>query len=682
MKHLLYVLVLMTALGTVIYGCNTNRGYNKKAARNALDLSARDTTVSPADDFYAYANGTWLKHTKIPASKSAWGSFNTVHDRVLVRMHAILDSADNLNNPKQGSIAQQTGAMYLSAMDSATIEKAGIQPLESDLKHITSIKTPEDVLQEVAREYKNGRGTMFSFYVAPDDKHSMIERVHLSQGGLGLPNRNYYFKKNKRFKKIRSAYRDYIAKILSLSGDQMNTAGKKADQIMDLETRMAKASKPPVELRNPLKNYHIMTVEKLHREAPNISWQQIFTQLDVDIDTVQVGQPAFYQTLSQLVQSTPVSVWKNYLQFHLVSSYASWLSSPFAKANFDFYHRLLNGQKEPQKRWKRASSLVDHTLGDALGQLYVERYFPPKDKKYMNNLVDNLQATLRQRLKHEPWMSDSTRAKAVTKLNAIVKKIGYPNEWKDYSSIDIDSTHIIKNLKHYGQWHYQYMIDKLGKPTDRHEWFMTPPTVNAYYNPSFNEIVFPAGILQPPFYFSGADDAVNYGAIGMVIGHEMSHGFDDQGSQYDKKGNLHNWWTKKDSIRFRKLTQQLVKQYDQYTVLDSLHVNGELTLGENIGDNSGLAIAYAAFQRTEEAKSGKKISGLTPDQRFFLAYAQVWRVKRRPQRTRLLIRNDPHSPPKYRVIGPASNMTAFYKAFNVQPSDSMYRPDSLRITIW
>ncbi|HYW33982.1 MAG TPA: M13 family metallopeptidase, partial [Balneolaceae bacterium] len=624
---------------------------------------------------------TWIKNTKIPPTKAAWGSFNNAHDKVLHRMHTILDSVSNLNDPKQGSIAQQTGDMYASAMDSTAIEKAGIQPLRNDLDHIASIKNADDIIHEVAREYKNGEGTLFSFHVGPGTKHSMIERVHLNQGGLGLPNRNYYIKKNSQFKQLRNAYQHYIATVLSLSGDPKSTADREANDIIDLETKMAEASKPPVKLRNPQANYHLLTIRKLDDQTPNIDWKNVFNQMNIGVDTVQVGQPEFYRQLSDLVNSTPVSVWKAYLRFHLISGYASWLSSPYAKANFNF-SRLLSGQKKRQPRWKRASALVDHTLGDALGQLYVKRYFPPKDKKYMKNLVNNLQNTYRNRLKHEAWMSDSTKAKAIAKLNALVKKIGYPDEWKDYSSIEINSKNIIKNLRHYGQWHYKYMIDKLGKPVDRNEWFMTPPTVNSYYNPSFNEVVFPAGILQPPFYYPGADDAVNYGAVGMVIGHEMTHGFDDQGSQYDKKGDLHNWWTKMDSIRFHQRTQKLVKQYDKYTVLDSLHVNGKLTLGENIADNGGLAIAYAAFQKTPEAKGGKKIDGLTPDQRFFLAYAQVWRMKERPKYKRFAIHNDVHSPPKYRVIGPASNMTAFYKAFDVQPSDSMYRPDSVRAKIW
>jgi putative endopeptidase len=681
MKNWLKTAFIFGVAVTFISGCQDQSHYSLENAKNAIDLSARDTTVNPANDFYEYANGTWLKNTEIPPSKRRWGSFAIVHDKALHQMRTILDSVAKLDHPKHGSYAQQIGDLYISAMDTIAIDKRGLKPLKEDLKKIESIKTPTDVLHEVAREYKNGGGSMFSARIAPDSKHSMVERVHLNQGGLGLPNRNYYFKKSNRFNQIRKAYHDYIATILSLSGDQKSAANKDADKIIALETKLAKDSKPPIELREPLKNYHLMTVSKLHQKTPNIHWKNLLKQMDIHVDTVQVGQPKFYQNLSGLVHSIPVSTWKDYLRFHLISGYASWLSKPFEKANFDF-RKVLTGQKEQEKRWKRASGLVNRKLGDALGKLYVERYFPPEDKRYMKKLVNNLQSTLHTRIQNEPWMSDSTKTKAIAKLSAVVKKIGYPDHWKNYSSIDIDSTNLIQNLQNIGQWHYQYNLEKLGKPTDRSEWFMTPPTVNAYYNPSFNEIVFPAGILQPPFYYSGADDAVNYGAIGMVIGHEMSHGFDDQGSKYDKYGNLDNWWTKKDSIQFHKLTQKLVKQYDQYTVLDSLHVKGKLTLGENIGDNGGIAIAYAAFQNTSEAKEGKKINGLTPDQRFFLAYAQVWRIKSRPQALELQVRNNPHSPPKYRVNGPLSNMKPFYKAFNVQPGDSMYRPDSVRTTVW
>ncbi|TAN15880.1 MAG: M13 family peptidase [Chitinophagaceae bacterium] len=678
MKKLMYGTPFILLAFVLMTGCNSKT--EKNAYHDPLDLSGRDTAISPAQDFFLYANGDWLKNTKIPASQTGWGSFYIVRDQALSNMKMILDSCEALKDPVKGSPAQQIGDLYAVALDSAAIDSAGISPLENDLKQITSIKNVSDLLAVITAGYKKGNGVLFGFYVSPDDKNSNIERPHFDQGGLGLPNKNYYFKTDSASKNIRDAYVNYITKILSLNGD--NTAPRDASGILALETKLATASKTPVELRDPQANYHLLTAKEMDKTAPDINWQNLLQQFNVREDTLQVGQPEFYSALSGLLKSTPIAVWKNYLAFHLISSYAPWLSKPFADARFDFYNKLLNGQQEPEARWKRACSLVNGTLGDALGKLYVARYFPPSAKAYMENLVNNLQETYRQRIQQADWMSDSTKAKAIDKLNAFTKKIGYPDHWKDYSSIDIDRSSLIGDLQRIGQWQYNYDINKLGKPTDKSEWGMTPPTVNAYYDPSFNEIVFPAGILQPPFYFQHGDDAVNYGAIGAVIGHEMTHGFDDQGSQYDKDGNLKNWWTTEDRAKFNAHADQIVKQYDNYVVLDSVHVNGKLTEGENIADNGGLAIAYAAFQKTPEAHKDTVIDGYTPDQRFFLAWAQVWRVKDRPQRLLWRINNDPHSPEEYRVNGPVSNMTAFYQAFNIKPDDKMYRPDSMRVKIW
>ncbi|MGD8426301.1 MAG: M13 family metallopeptidase [Balneolaceae bacterium] len=677
MKNLFSAIIVAISAVSMLAGCSS-----QLQNQHPLDLSGVDSTANPTDNFFEYANGNWIKNTEIPASQRGWGSFYVVRDNALSNMKTILDSAASLENPSKGSVEQQIGDLYKSGMDSASIEEAGLKPLQESLDHIAAISSGQDVFTEVIREYKSGNGTLFRFHVDPDDKNSRIERAHFDQGGLGLPNRDYYFKKDDKSQKIREAYRDYVSKILTLSGTDEDAANGDAKAVIELETKLAKASKAPVELRDPEANYHLLSLNDFNEMTPNINWNNVISAMELGVDTLQVGQPEFYKQVSELIEATPVSVWKDYLRFHMVSGNAQWLSSPFAEAHFNFYNRLLNGQKEPQERWKRISNLVNHTLGDALGQLYVERYFPPEAKEYMVGMVDNLQQTYRERIKNLDWMSDSTKTKALEKLNAFVKKIGYPDKWEDYSSIEIDSTSLLRNLMSYGRWHYRDMVDKLGKPVDRTEWGMTAPTVNAYYNPSFNEIVFPAGILQPPFYYQGADDAVNYGAIGAVIGHEMTHGFDDQGSQYDKYGNLNSWWTKKDRTRFEKLTQQVVDQYNSYTVLDTVHVNGKLTLGENIADIGGLAIAHAAFEKTDQAKSNKKINGLTPEQRFFMAFAQVWRIKNTPEWLQWRINNDPHSPEKYRVIGPTSNMVSFYQAYGVEPGDGMYRPDSIRVRIW
>lgn len=682
MNYLFKTILVSGLILAVISGCGNDQNYDKEAANSALDLSGRDTTANAASNFFEYANGTWLKETDIPPSKTGWGSFYVVRDNALANMRTILDSVSALNNMEQGSIEQQIGDLYASGMDSAATEKAGIKPLKNELDRIASLKSIDAVIPQVVRQYKNGEGTLFSFYVAPDDKSSMVQRAHFNQGGLGLPSRGYYFRNDEKSKQIRSAYKDYITNILTLSGSSKNTASSQAQSIIELETKLAEKSKTPVELRNPQANYHLLSVSKMNDKTQNIDWSKVVEQMELGVDTLQVGQPEFYKRVSSLIESTPLGTWKSYLQFHLISSHANWLSSPYADAYFDFYNKTLNGQKQQQARWKRVSGLVDNTLGDALGELYVGRYFPPEAKDYMRGLVDNLQSTYRKRIKNLEWMTDSTKTQALEKLDAFAKKIGYPNSWEDYSSITIDSTALVSNLEQIGQWQYQDMIDKLGKPVDRSEWGMTAPTVNAYYNPSFNEIVFPAGILQPPFYYQGADDAVNYGAIGAVIGHEMTHGFDDQGSQYDKVGNLKSWWSEQDRKQFEKRTQQVVDQYNAYTVLDTVHVNGELTLGENIADIGGLAIAFDAFENTDQFKNGEKINGLTPTQRFFMAFAQVWRIKNTDERLRFRINNDPHSPERYRVEGPLSNMPAFYEAFNVSPSDSMHRADSVRVAIW
>ena len=662
-----------------LFSCSQST--NNASAGDELDLSGRDTAVAPNQNFFEYTNGNWVKNTRIPPSKTGWGSFYIVRDQALANMKVILDSCEGLNDPAKGSVSQQIGDLYHAAMDSTRIDAIGLAPLQGDLAAIHGVRNMKDFLALVSRLYRQGDGFVIGMYIAPDDKNSNVERSHFDQAGLGLPNRDYYFKNDSTSVAIRQAYQRYVTRIISLSGDSAGAAGKAAG-IIALETRMAAASKPPVALRDPQANYHLVSVDQMERDAPNFGWKQLLSTLGVRADTLQVGQPEYYKTVSGLLKTIGIATWKDYLRFHLVSSYASWLSRPFSEAHFDFYNRLLNGQKQPEERWKRAASLVDGTLGDALGQIYVKRFFPPSAKAYMMKLVDNLQDTYRDRLEHNEWMSDSTKAKAVDKLNAFVKKIGYPDKWKDYSSIDVSRDSLIADLQRIGAWHYDYDIAKLGKPVDKTEWYMTPPTVNAYYNPPFNEIVFPAGILQPPFYFQNGDDAVNYGGIGAVIGHEMTHGFDDQGSQYDKDGNLKNWWTAADRKEFEKRADQVVREYNAYTVLDSIHVNGKLTEGENIADIGGLAIAYAAFKRTPEGQSTRKINGLTPDERFFLSFAQIWRIKTTPQRLLWRINNDPHSPEMYRVNGPTSNMTAFYETFGVKPGDAMYRADSVRVHIW
>ncbi len=672
------VIFISGLLFLFITSCNNNR---KAAYKDPLDLSSIDSTVRPQDDFFDFANGKWIRNTTIPASESRWGSFNILADRVVGQIHTILDSASHAQGVQAGSVIQKVGDLYTSAMDSARVEELGLKPIQADLARIEAIKDVQGLLHEVAVEYSQGLNPMFNFYAAADDKNSDWEMAHFDQGGLGLPNRDYYFRKDSSTIKIRNAYVDYMTKVFTMLGDDKAKAGKEASGILKLETDLAQKSKSPVELRDPNANYHKMLLKELVKEAPQFGWKDLLAELNVKVDTLLVGQPEFYKNLGELLSKAPLADWKNYLRYHLVNHYAPFLDNNIVQAQFAF-RQFFTGQKEMQPRWKRMSRMVDGSLGDALGQLYVARYFPPEAKQRMDQLVDNLEKTYAERIKDLDWMSEATKTKALEKMHAIVKKIGYPDKWKDYSSVHIYRDSLVANIRQCGEFEYNFNVNKIGKPVDRSEWFMTPPTVNAYYNPTSNDINFPAGILQPPFFFADGDDAVNYGAIGMVIGHEMTHGFDDQGRQYDAKGNLENWWLPGDTVKFKQKADLVVKQYDQYTVLDSLHVNGKLTLGENIADIGGLSIAYAAFKKTAQGQSDEKIDGLTPDQRFFFSLAQIWRSKIRPERARALILIDPHSPAKYRVNGPMSDNTAFYKAFDVKPGDKLYRPDSLRVHIW
>ena len=671
----------------VCFSCN--QADKNTAGSDLLDKGGIDSSIRPQDDFFHYVNGDWIKKTEIPESEAGWGAFNILQQNTMLELKSLLDSCGQLNAAK-GSNAQKVGDFYASAMDSAAIEQKGLTPLQSDLERIADITTAKDVLHEVAREYemagpknfsKRTPIHLFSFYAEPDQKNSDKMFAHFDQEGLGLPSKDYYTKQDSSTIKIRTAYLNYVSTILQLAGDDANTAAKNSASVMIIENALAKASKAPVELRNPEANYHKLTLEELNKQTPNINWNKLMDSLEVRQDTVLAGQPAFFKELSNLLQSVPVADWKNYLRFHFIDNYADYLSAPFVNAKFAF-EKLLTGQKELLPRWKRMVAFTDNQLGDALGELYVAKYFPPEAKQRILDLVNNVQQAYRERIQNLSWMSDTTKQKAIIKLNAIVKKIGYPDMWKDYSSVEISKDDVIRNYNNTGHFAYQYMINQIGKPVDRSEWFMTPPTINAYYNPTANDINFPAGILQPPFFYKDGDDAINYGAIGLVIGHEMTHGFDDQGRQFDAQGNLKNLWLPADSANFRKRADLVVNQYNRSLVVDTLHINGELTQGENIADIGGITIAYHAFKKTAEGKSDKKINGLTPDQRFFMSYAGIWRSKMRPEIERTRVMVDPHSTPQYRVNNPLSDIPAFYKAFNVKQGDKMYVPDSLRAQVW
>jgi len=567
-------------------------------------------------------------------------------------------------------------------MDTVTIEKLGYDPIKPQLAKIAAVKDYKDLVKVAADGFKTGDGFLFGFYISPDDRISTKNAAHFDQTGLGLPDKDYYTDTAKEKVKIRAAYVKYIAKLFSLVGVDTATASKKAAGVYKLETEIAASHLAPVELRDPVKNYNKFAVADFQKQIPDIDLKDAFSRMGLHIDTILVGQPKYYQSLDGLLKSTPIDVWKDKATFDEISGSSTLLSKKFRDANFEFFDKTIYGEKKQKERWKQMVESVDGGLGELLGQVYVQKYFTPDAKQRMLDLVNNLQSVYMQRIKNLDWMSDSTKKKALAKLAAFTKKIGYPDKWKTYDDVTIDPAAYYANEVSINKHNYVFMMNKVGKPVDRTEWGMTPPTVNAYYNPLFNEIVFPAGILQFPFFDKNADDAVNYGGIGMVIGHEMTHGFDDQGSQYDKDGNLKNWWTAEDRAKFKKKVQVMIDQYNKYTILNGLHVNGELTQGENLADIGGLTIAYQAFKNTPEGKKDTVIDGFTADQRFFLAFAQIWRLKDRDETMRARIATDPHSPEMYRVNGPAFNNDAFYKAFNIKPGDKLYRPDSTRVKVW
>jgi len=656
---------------------------SKQAARLMLDPANMDTTVRPGNDFFEYANGAWLKKNPIPADQTRWGSFNELQENNLKALHMLLDSAAAVKNAPAGSLTQKVGDFYRTGLDSATIEKAGITPLNGVIARINAVKDANGLMAEIALEHTEGLGSVFAFGISPDDKDVTKEICQFGQGGLGLPNRDYYFDKDARTAKIRDAYQAYIPKMFMLMGEDEATAKKDGAAVYALEVKLAGASMTPVETRDPYKLYNKFNVDGASKLTPGMDWKMLLTNLKANgQDSVIIGMPKFFQEVAKEMTATPLDVWKKYLIYNTVSDMSPFLSSNFDAAHFDFYGKTVRGQQVQRPRWKRVLQVVDGNIGELLGQLYVDKNFKPEAKKRMLELVNNLQSTYEERINHLDWMSDSTKKKAVVKLNAFMKKIGYPDKWKDYSALTIVNNDYVKNIMSASAWEYNYDLNKLGKPVDRAEWGMTPPTVNAYYNPAFNEIVFPAGILQYPFYDADADDAVNYGGIGAVIGHEMTHGFDDQGRLYDQNGNLHNWWSPEDSAHFTEKANVMVNQFNQMIVIDTNHANGALTEGENLADLGGINIAYEAFKKTKQGQGTEKIDGFTPDQRFFLSWAQVWRANTRPEELASRLKTDPHSPSELRCNMPVSNMEAWYKAFNVLPTDKMYRAPEQRARVW
>ncbi len=666
----------------ILGACNGNKTVNDISKRTSFfDAAGMDSTIKPGDNFFGYANGKWIKATKIPDDQSGWGSFYTLYEDNQKNLRGLIEESAKSNN-SAGSVEQKVVDYYTSGMDTNAIEKKGVDPIKPLLARIDAVKDYKELIVLLAKLNAEGQGNdLFSFYVSADEKSSTKNIPSFSQAGLALPEKEYYTKQDSTSKAARKALVNYITTLFTYAGLDTAISSKNAAEILALETTIAASHRTPAETRDPQTNYNKMAIADLQKSQPNNNWSLFFAEMKVKPDSVNVSQPAYYVALNILLATQPIDVWKNKVKFGYLDANAANLSKKFRDAAFA-YNKTFNGKKIESDRWKKMVSKVDNGLGDLLGQMYVKKYFTEESKKRMDELVNNLSIAFEARLKKNEWMSDTTKQRAIVKLHAFMKKIGYTSKWKNYDDVTINKDDFFGNIQSIRKHDVKEMVDKVGKDVDKTEWGMTAPTVNAYYNPTNNEIVFPAGILQFPFFDANADDAINYGGIGMVIGHEMTHGFDDQGAQYDYKGNMRNWWGEGDSTKFRAKTNSIVKQYSAYTLFGNVHINGELTQGENIADIGGLAIAYDAFKMTKQGKDTTKINGFTPDQRFLLSYAQIWRIVNNEETMRTRLQTDPHSPEMYRINGPLVHFDPFYAAFNVKEGGAMYVKPADRARIW
>lgn len=682
-KQIIHFSVAITTLALI--SCQGDvKKENAPVLSAGFDIENMDKTIKPAEDFYQYVNGNWLKNNPVPESESRWGSFNELHEKNTVKLRAILEEAAAEKTAPAGSNKQKIGDFYSMAMDSVKLNKDGAAPLKEELEVIEKIKTKDDVIKEIAHLHSIGISALFIGYVGQDPKISTLYIPQLYQGGIGLPDRDYYTNTDKRTLDIQKAYMEHLENMFKLLGDKQDIAQKNAKTVFNIETNLAKASMTNVELRDPEKQYNKKTYQELAALTPNINWVTYLTAVGVrEITDVIVCQPEFFTEVYHAFDKVPVQDWKTYLRWTLVDQTSDKLSDDFVNEDFKFNGTIIEGTPTLKPRWKRALKATDESLGDALGQLFVEKHFSDESKKRVAQMVENLIAAYKERINTRDWMSAETKKQAFAKLDKVMKKFGYPDKWKDYSTLDIKRDSYVQNCMRANNYAFREMINKLGKPVDRTEWGMTAPTINAYYNPSMNEIVFPAGIMQPVFFNPDADDAVNYGCMGAIIGHELTHGFDDQGAQFDADGNLKNWWTEEDLAKFKEKTAMLVKQFNEYEAIDGMHVKGDLTLGENIADLGGLTIAYYALKKSMEGKSApEKIDGFTAEQRFFMSWAQGWRGNMRPEYLKNMLQTNPHSPGNFRGNGPLTNMPEFYEAFGIKEGDKMYRPKEQRAEIW
>ena len=671
--------VLIVLLSLFVLNCSGQE--EKKVV--GFDLNNLDTTVSPADNFYEYAVGTWAKNNPVPGIYSRWSVLERMYDDNAGIVRNIIEEASKAKDATPGSIKQKVGDFYATGMDSAKIEQLGIAPLKEELDLISSIASYDDVIKHAAHMHTNVGAPLFNFGSILDAKRSGWVIIGMKQGGLGLPDRDYYVADDSRSKEIRVKYLEHLEKMFELMGENKDAAAASAKAIMNIETQLAKNSRTQVEQRDPEKNYNKMQIDELQKTAPNFNWKLFFTEAGIsEPKDIDVGQPEFFAGLSKMINKISIDDWKTYFRWNLISNMANYLNDAFVKQNFEFNGKFMSGTKEMQPRWKRIVAATNLALGEAVGQLYVEKYFPPQAKERAKKIVDNLLVSMGERIDAVDWMSDETKAKAREKLSAFTVKIGYPDKWIDYTKFEVDKESYAKNRMRSLRFNAMKDLAKIDKPADRTEWLLNPQDINAYYLPYLNEIAFPAAILQFPFFDPNVDDAINYGAMGGVIGHEITHGFDNRGRQFDAQGNLKDWWAKEDNDKFLERTKKIIEQYNEFEPIDSFFINGELTQGENIADLGGLTVAYNAFKKTEQFKTGEKIDGFTPQQRFFLSWAEVWKGNIKDERLKLDLKTDVHSPGYFRCNGPLSNMSEFWEAFNVQPGDPMRRPGDKLVKIW
>ncbi|MCE3280486.1 MAG: Neprilysin [Bacteroidetes bacterium] len=682
MKHfttLLFIIIIITI------ACNSSNQHLNTAPIEDPITSHIDSSIAPQENFFLYANNGWFKTHPIPSSESSNGIFRTIQDTINEAIKRICESSAADTKAEKGSNKQKIGDFYFSGMDTSVIEKKGIQPLNDELTKIDAVSNLKELLDAAARLQTLQTGCLFRFNVSKDEKNSSKYVVALGQTSLGLPERDYYFNTDSRTSEIRKEYVKYISTQFQNTGMPVAEAQKNSTNIMAIETALAKASRKMEDLRDPYKNYNKMTVASLNKITPSIDWVNMLSNLGLkNVDSVVVGQPEFFAALEKELKRINLNEWKVYLKWNLIDSYSQFMNKKMADANFHFYATVLEGVKEQKPRWKKIVENTDGYLGDLLGQIYVKEYLPQGTKEKLLEIGNNIRDVFAEHIKQLDWMSAPTKEKALSKLNKIVMKVGYPDKWKDMSSLEISRDSYVQNVISINKWNYLFNINKYGKPVDKSEWSMYPQTYNAYYDPANNEICVPAcNIIVPGFEGRMPDDAVLYGIIGgSTFGHEITHGFDDQGSLYDENGNLRDWWTKEDREKFIAKTKLIVEQFNNYVVLDSLHLKGENTQGENIADLGGVIMGLEAFHKTEQGKSKELINGYTPDQRYFLAYAYAWMVNKTDASLAKQVMSNEHAPSEFRINGPLSDIDAFYKAFNIKEGDRMYRPDSLRVRIW